>query len=86
MHVGGYDLCVVCAWIWIKVGVLGECVWKMGVCGIDAIKYACQKLRIWCWGGQREVMGMALLRQRGDNGFMVHRSIARDRDKGDAVQ
>lgn len=49
VHVGGYELCVVCAWVWIKVGVLEGCVRKMGVCGIDAIMYKCQELRLWCW-------------------------------------
>lgn len=29
-------------------------VWEMGVCGIDAIMYMCQELRLWFW---RETKG-----------------------------
>lgn len=47
VHAGGYELCVVCAWVWIKGWGFGGCVWKMGVCGIDAIMYRCQELRVW---------------------------------------
>jgi len=43
----------------------------MGVCGIIAIMYKCQELRVWCWGETKRSDGNGIVATRErDNGFM----------------